>query len=105
MRFGGKFTDYEDAKKYAEYADKMGMKDSKYTAVCDGLSKLKADKTKQGKTVKDSRRKKVVAYLNNELRNGNITKEQWYYFYTKEYSSQAKNAPYAWIREANKKKS
>lgn len=105
MRFGGKFTDYEDAKKYAEYADKMGMKDSKYTAVCDGLSKLKADKTKQGKTVKDSRKKKVVAYLNNELRSGNITKEQWYYFYTLEYSSQAKNAPYAWIREANKKKS
>ena len=102
-RFDGKFTDYKDAKKHAEYADKMGMKDGKYAAIYDGLRELKADETKQGKTVKDSRQKKVVAYLNNELRRGNITKEQWYYFYTKEYPSQAKNAPYAWIREANKR--
>ena len=41
-RFDGKFTDYKDAKKHAEYADKMGMKDGKYAAIYDGLRELKA---------------------------------------------------------------
>lgn len=102
-RFGGKWDNYDTVKEYAEYADKMGMQDSKYVAVYDSLGDLEADKDRNGKPISDSRKEKVLTYLNSERNKGNITKEQWWYFYTKEYPSQAKNAPYAWIREANKR--
>ena len=101
-RFSGKWSNYDVVKEYAEHADKMGMKDSQYVAVYDLLGDLEADKDRNGKSISGSRKEKVLTYLNGERDKGNITKEQWWYFYTMEYPSQAKNAPYAWIREANK---
>lgn len=101
-RFGGKWSDYEDAAKFSGYADRMQMLDDKFVEVYDSISDLKADKDKNGKSISGSRQEKVEKYLNGELKAGNITKEQWWYFWTKEYSSKAKNAPYDWIREANK---
>lgn len=79
------------------------MQEDKFVEVYDAINDLKADKDKNGKPVSNSRREKVKNYLNGELSAGTITREQWWYFYTKEYSSEAKNAPYDWIRKANKK--
>lgn len=102
QRFGGKFDQYNHAVKYAGYADQMQMKDEKFVEVYDSLGDLHADKDKNGKSKSGSRRKKVEIYLDEERSAGRITKEQYWYFLTKEYPSEAKNAPYAWIREANK---
>lgn len=96
-RFGGKWGTYETVVKYAEHADKMGMDDDKYVEMNETLNGIKADK-KNGKTVSGSRQKKVKEYLNRELNAGNITKEQWWYWYSMEYPTQAKNSPYAWQR-------
>ena len=94
-RFGGKWATYETVAKYAEHADRMGMNDDKYVEMNEALNDIKADK-KNGKTVYGSREKKVKAYLNDELNSGNITDEQWWYWYAMEYSSEAKNSPYEW---------
>ena len=94
-RFGGKWATYETVAKYAEHADRMGMNDDKYVEMNEALNDIKADK-KNGKTVYGSREKKVKAYLNDELNAGNITDEQWWYWYAMEYSSEAKNSPYEW---------
>lgn len=94
-RFGGKWATYETVAKYAEHADRMGMNDDKYVEMNEALNDIKADK-KNGKSVSGSREKKVRAYLDDELNAGNITDEQWWYWYAMEYSSEAKNSPYEW---------
>lgn len=94
-RFGGKWATYETVAKYAEHADRMGMDDAKYVEMNEDLNNIKADK-KNGKSVSGSREKKVRAYLDDELNAGNITAEQWWYWYAMEYSSKAKNSPYEW---------
>ncbi len=96
-RFSGKWKTYKTVVKYAEHADRLGMDDDKYVEMNEALNGIKTDK-KNGKTVSGSREKKVKEYLNRELNAGNITKEQWWYWYVMEYSSQAKNSPYAWQR-------
>lgn len=71
------------------------MDDAKYVEMNEALNDIKADK-KNGKSVSGSREKKVRAYLDDELNAGNITDEQWWYWYAMEYSSEAKNSPYEW---------
>jgi len=92
--------DYENAQ--YENVLKSRTSPATYYAVDGKLNELNADKDKNGKSISGSRQDKVVAYLNAEKKAGRITDEQWWYFYAMEYPSQAKNAPYAWIREANK---
>ena len=106
QKFGGDYK-FETAQKYAEYADKMGISYDKFSSVGKTVSSFRSDKNAKGKSIKGSTEKKVVNYLNEQLSQGNITEEQWYYFYTKKYPSKAKYVPkkYAWIREANKKTS
>lgn len=96
-RFSGKWKTYKTVVKYAEHADRLGMDDDKYVEMNEALDDITADK-KNGKTVSGSRQKKVKEYLNRELNAGNITKEQWWYWYSMEYPTQAKNSPYAWQR-------
>lgn len=96
-RFSGKWKTYKTVVKYAEHADRLGMDDDKYVEMNEALDDITADK-KNGKTVSGSRQKKVKEYLNRELNAGNITKEQWWYWYAMEYPTQAKNSPYAWQR-------
>lgn len=116
-RFGGKFTDYDTAKKYAEYADRMGMKDDYFAQVSESLSStneaMKTSYNSNGKAIKGQGRKdKVYKYLKAEVKAGRMTEEQYWYWWTSIYNAKKRtdkypviaDCPYKWIREANKQK-
>ena len=96
MLKGRGINDYEDSAYEKVLASKTSP--AVYYAMNAKLNDTKADKDKNGKSISGSRQDKVVAYLNAEKKAGRINDEQWWYFYVMEYPSQAKNAPYAWIR-------
>lgn len=78
--------DYDKAKVKYDTCKQLDLDFGTYQRITADLSDIKADKTQSGKTVKDSRKKKVIAYLNSTK----MTKEQKWYFMLQEYPSMAK---------------
>ena len=78
--------DYDKAKVKYDTCKQLDLDFGTYQRITADLSDIKADKTQSGKTVKDSRKKKVIAYLNSTK----MTKEHKWYFMLQEYPSMAK---------------
>ena len=92
-RFGGKWTNYDVAVKYAGAADKIGLSDERFVSHYDAMKEIEGKGQKEGR----------IAYLNRQAKNGSLTREQYWYLRMKfaGNSSKAEKAacPYKWMLE------
>ena len=80
---GGSYTDAE-MENYIAARDATGMSIADYYQARGPLSDIKSDKKPDGKTIRDSRKPKVIDYINGL---GYLTPEQKTYIFAHEYSS------------------
>ena len=93
-RFGGKWSDYDVAVKYANAADKIGLSDEKFVSYYDAMKEIEGKGQKEGR----------IAYLNQQVKNGNLTREQYWYLRMKFAGTPSKTekaaCPYRWMLES-----
>lgn len=93
-RFGGKWPDYDVAVKYASAADKIGLSDERFVNYYDAMKEIEGKGQKEGR----------IAYLNQQVKNGNLTREQYWYLRMKFAGTPSKTekaaCPYRWMLES-----
>ena len=92
-RFGGKWTNYDVAVKYAGAADKIGLSDERFVSHYDAMKEIEGKGQKEGR----------IAYLNRQAKNGSLTREQYWYLRMKFAGNPSKAekaaCPYKWMLE------